>query len=583
MLVCSSCHAPLPEGTARCPHCGPGSLVLLGGETAQPLAASADDPATSRLARALGPQYSVVRLVGRGGFAEVYEVMDRDLQRRLAVKVLRSDLPWGPATLSRFKQEARAIARLNHPNTVPIHFVGEGEGLVYYAMPYLEGRSLAELLRTEGPLSPDRALDLIEPILEALQHAHDHGLVHRDVKPDNILLEARTGRPLLLDFGIVKYLDGPAHLTESGFIVGTPLYMSPEQALGSRVDARADIYGIGTVLFQLLTGAPPYAGNDSQEIVARHLQDPVPVASLSREGIPAWLAGIVVRCMAKHPDDRYPTARALLEALRAARAGAPLPLPTPRPVPRPADEAPTERMPAAAPRRRRLTWAAGAVAVLLAAGGLRAALLPQPETALVVENRLTRRIALTLGDTGLMIGAGDSARIPLASGRPVEAHWAVVQPSSPAGTQLGGVVEGAIHADRARGEMRRVIAADAEEGVWIAPVVSNRAGRPLEAAVVASGDTTRCDCFIPPGATMHLGYYRGDGATAVLVRDSAGWTARLGPLEAERDSVSGVAEARVDSASLRPPGGRLRRKVPPRQPEAPGAPANPLGSFLPVR
>ncbi|HUF34981.1 MAG TPA: serine/threonine-protein kinase [Gemmatimonadales bacterium] len=579
----------MPEGRTHCPQCGPGSLALLGEPVAGTAAWAAEDatpPAADRLARALGPQYQVIRLIGRGGFAEVFEVTDTDLQRRLAVKVLRSDLPWGPGTLARFKQEARAIARLNHPNTVPIHFVGEGEGLVYYAMPYLEGRTLAELLRTEGPLPPERALGVVEPILEALQHAHDHGLVHRDVKPDNILLEARTGRPLLVDFGIVKYLDGPAHLTDSGFIVGTPLYMSPEQALGSRVDARTDVYGVGAVLFQLLTGAPPFEGNDSQEIVGRHLQEPVPVATLSRDGIPPWLSRIVVRCMAKHPDDRYPTARALLEALREGRTGLAAgtmaaPAALSGPAPRSLDEAPTEKLPAARRPWRRLPWVAAAL-VGLGAAGAASAFLPRPEAALVVQNRLTRAIALTLEDTALRLAPGDSARVRVARGRPVEAHWAMVQPTSPQGRPLGGPVEGTILVERAGGEMRReVYAGEAGEG-WLAPIVTNLAGRPLGAVVVADGDTIDCRCLVRPGETMHLGYYRAAGGTAVLVSDAAGWTARLGALEAERDSVTGAVALRVDSATLRPP----RRPAPPssRGPQRRSSTAtpNPLSTFLPV-
>ena len=478
------------------------------------------------------------------------------------MKVLRADLSWGPGTLARFKQEARAIARLSHPNTVPIHFVGEGEGLVFYAMPYLEGRTLADVLRTDGPLPPGRALAVIEPILDALQHAHEHGLVHRDVKPDNILLEAGTGRPLLVDFGIVKYLDGPAHHTDSGYIVGTPLYMSPEQALGSRVDARTDVYGVGAVLFQLLTGAPPFEGNDSQEIVSRHLQEPVPVATLSRDGIPPWLSRIVVRCMAKHPDDRYPTARGLLEALREGRAGLAPDVPTPELTRQRAagaavlSEAPTEQLPAAG-RRRRWRWPlVGALAVL---GALLALLLaPRPDTWLLVENRLTEAIALTLDDTALTVAPGDSARVPLPYGRPLEAHWAMVQPTAGNGRPLGTRVEGSIVVERARGEIRRVVGAGALGEGWLAPVVTNAAGRPLEARVVSEGDTIECDCVVGPGQTMHLGYYPAAGATAVLLADRAGHTVRLGALEASRDSLSGVAALRVDSATLRGPPPPLR-------------------------
>ena len=545
-----------------------------------PAARGGPDPSAARLARALGSQYQVIRLIGRGGFADVYEVTDSDLQRRLAVKVLRGDLPWGPGTLSRFKQEARAIARLNHPNTVPIHFVGEGEGLVYYAMPYLEGRTLADVLRTDGPLPPARALAIVEPVLEALQHAHDHGLVHRDVKPDNILLEAGTGRPLLVDFGIVKYLDGPAHITESGFIVGTPLYMSPEQALGSRVDARTDVYGIGAVLFQLLTGAPPFEGNDSQEIVGRHLKEPVPVATLSRDGIPPWLSRIVVRCMAKHPDDRYPTARALLDALREGRSrdGAPGAWPTAaeasaspmRATPVPVTDAPTMQFPSAG-RRRWLPWVAGGATAAIAAtvAGLALTSPPPPpppppvETALLVQNRLTEAVALTLEDTALRIPPGGSVRVPVPRGEPIEVHWAMVQPTSPGGRPLGTPVEGAFLVDRADGEIRRVVDAGPVGEGWLAPVVTNLAGRALSASVVVDGDTIPCGCVLPPGVTLHLGYYRAAGGTAVLVSDRAGWSARLGALEATRDSVTGRVAVLVDSAALRPPPRphRVRRRA----------------------
>jgi hypothetical protein len=563
-----------------------------------------DSRALERLGRALGRQYRVVRLTGRGGFAEVYEVVDCDLQRRLAVKVLRSDLPWTAATISRFKQEARAIARLNHPNTVRIHFVGEGEGLVYYAMPYLEGRTVADLLQTEGPLTTERALRIVEPVLEALQHAHDHGLVHRDVKPANILIESATGRPLLVDFGIVKYLDGPAHLTESGFIVGTPLYMSPEQALGSQsVDARSDLYGMGAVLFQLLTGAPPFEGTDSQEIVGRHITEPVPSANLSREGIPPWISGIVLRCMAKHPDDRFPSARALLEAIREAKAGALPPVADPVALLPRADETPTVAMPAARPPRRR--WLAGVAAAAItgvlvalsttghqpeaeAPAGYAAyeesAILDRPAAApgaaLVVENRLTQPIALSVEDTGLMIAPGESGRLSLLPHEPLEAHWAMVQPGT-GDRVLGGVIEGSFVAERVEGELHRVVDAQVGGESHFAPMVVNRAGRPLRVTVVAGDDSLDCDCRIPNGDSLRLGYYRYTEGSALRVTDAAGWSARFTGFSA-RDPVSGAVAVSVERADLRPPPGAVsRRSKPARSREAERR--NPLESFLPVR
>jgi len=600
LLVCSSCHAPLPSGSTHCPRCGPGSLALLGAEgLGTPREAPPD--ALGRLARALGETYRVVRMIGRGGFAEVYEVLDTGLQRRLAVKVLRSDLHWSSSAVSRFTQETRAIARLNHPNTIPIHFVGEGEGLVFYAMPFLEGRTVAELLRTEGPLGVDRTLAIVKPILEALHQAHEHGLVHRDIKPENIVIEAGTGRPLLVDFGIVKNLEAPADITETGYIVGTPLYMSPEQALGShKVDPRSDIYAMGAVLFHLLTGAPPFAGEDSQEIVGRHIRDPLPVGSLSRDGIPRWLARGVVRCLAKHPDDRYPNALALLEALRAGRAAAPagVVLPTDHRSPVTVDEAPTEELPArpeAAPppgrrRGRRVIVAAALVGAAVGTTLLTARGAGPPSAALVVHNQLVEPIVVTVEDSGLMVAPERDVRIPVRGGAPLEAHWAMVRPSH-GGRVLGRGVEGAIVADRVEGERRERVDASAGGVVRFAPLVINRTQRRLTVTVVDEADSVDCGCSLEPGDSLRLGYYPLGGRSLVRVTDPTGRIARYPAMLAARDSVTGAMRIPVEPADLALM--EPKRSAPAATEPKPGSPShrpapksaeqsNPLGRILPV-
>jgi serine/threonine protein kinase len=272
-----------------------------------------------RLARALGHGYEVRLLLGRGGFAEVYEVWDQELERKLAIKVLRPDIAWTTGMLQRFKQETRTVAKLQHANILPIHFVGEDEGLVYYAMPYVEGESLGSLLHNSGPLSQRRALDLVIPVLHALQHAHEHELVHRDIKPDNIMVEESENRPLLMDFGIAKRLDADGGLTQTGFVVGTPYYMSPEQTLGKNVDHRTDIYSLGATIFEMATGTVPFKEGN---IPYHHVHTQPPDIRELRQDAPEDLARIVNRCLMKDPAQRYQSAREIIDEIRSLSGSA---------------------------------------------------------------------------------------------------------------------------------------------------------------------------------------------------------------------------------------------------------------------
>lgn len=268
---------------------------------------------------ALGDAYAIEREIGRGGMATVYLAEDRKHHRKVAVKVLRPELA---ATLGpeRFLREIEVAAHLRHPHILPLYDSGQmGGSILYYVMPYVEGESLRQRLDRDQALSVEESLQLAREVADALSHAHAHGVIHRDIKPENILLEA--GHAVVADFGIARAVSsaGGEELTATGVAIGTPQYMSPEQAAANReVDGRTDIYSLGCVLYEMLTGAPPFTGASAQAVMARHALDPVARIRTVRSTVPETVEQVVFRALAKVPADRYASARQLADALTAA-------------------------------------------------------------------------------------------------------------------------------------------------------------------------------------------------------------------------------------------------------------------------
>lgn len=274
----------------------------------------------TQLAAALADRYRLEPPIGRGGMATVYRARDLKHDRDVAVKVLHPELAAALGT-ERFLAEIRTTANLQHPNILPLFDSGEAAGLVYYVMPFVAGESLRERLTREQQLPVDTAVRLAEQVAGALDHAHRHGIIHRDIKPENILLS--EGQALVADFGIALAVthSGGARLTQSGISVGTPQYMSPEQAAAEReVDRRTDIYALGAVLYEMLAGAPPYTGPTAAAITARKLTEPVPPLRTVRDTVPGALDVVVRKALARTPADRYATAQEFAQALAFARS-----------------------------------------------------------------------------------------------------------------------------------------------------------------------------------------------------------------------------------------------------------------------
>jgi eukaryotic-like serine/threonine-protein kinase len=270
------------------------------------------------LQSALAGQYSLEKELGRGGMGVVYLAREVQLERPVAIKVLPPSLGGRADLRERFLREARTAAKLSHPNIVPIFRVDEIGGFVFFAMGYVEGETLTQRVRARGPLPPQAATRLLQEIAWALAYAHARGVVHRDIKPDNILIESEGGRALVTDFGIAR-VEAASGLTEVGQVMGTAHFMSPEQAAGESIDGRSDLYALGVVAHFALTGKLPFDGPTVQSILAKHLtQLPPPLASVSAS-VPKDLARAIDRCLAKEPAARYATGEALADALTAAQ------------------------------------------------------------------------------------------------------------------------------------------------------------------------------------------------------------------------------------------------------------------------
>jgi serine/threonine-protein kinase len=338
-------------------------------------------------------RYRIIRKLGAGGMANVYLAEDQELGRRVAIKILDDRHAADDSFIERFRREAKNAAGLSHPNIVSIYDRGEAEGTYYIAMEYLAGRSLKELILSRGPTPIRIAIDYTRQTLAAIGFAHRHGIVHRDIKPHNVVVDS-DGRLKVTDFGIAR--SGASQMTEVGSIIGTAQYLSPEQARGAPVDQRSDVYSVGIVLYEMLTGKVPFTGDTPLEIAMKHLSEvPVPPSEI-RDDVPDDLDLIVLRALAKDPEDRYQTAEDMdadlarvqrglsvssqtADAATAVLAGAGISGAPTIIAPRPTQVAPPQppaRTPPAAyygyegpPRRSRSTWPWLLVLVLLAGAG----------------------------------------------------------------------------------------------------------------------------------------------------------------------------------------------------------------------
>src|SRR5215468_8994701 len=279
--------------------------------------------------RLLGSRYEIGETLGYGGMAEVHLGRDVRLGREVAVKVLRADLARDPSFQARFRREAQAAASLNHPSIVAVYDTGEdmtgsNGSTPYIVMEYVEGRTLREVLKAEGRIMPRRAMEIVSDVCAALDFSHRNGIVHRDVKPGNVMITS-TGTVKVMDFGIARAVaDAGATMTATAAVIGTAQYLSPEQARGENVDARSDVYSTGCLLYELITGSPPFTGDSPVAVAYQHVRENAPVPSSLNPEVPRTVDSIVMKALAKNPLNRYQSAAEMRADLQRALADQPV-------------------------------------------------------------------------------------------------------------------------------------------------------------------------------------------------------------------------------------------------------------------
>ena len=314
-MQCIRCGTTAADGSRFCAKCG-GQLSDPGAATTRISAANAAvDPLLATLREALAGEYEIEKELGRGGMAIVFKATETALGRAVALKVLPPEMAVTPSIAERFKREARMAASMSHPNIIDVYRVGQAGGISYIAMRYIEGRPLEDVIESQGALPIPALLIVLRSSVSALAYAHERGIIHRDIKGGNILLD-RDGRVTVSDFGIARAIE-EAGLTQSGAVIGTPYFMAPEQCAGLPLGPQCDQYAMGVVAFQMLTGEVPFKAESVIGIMHHHFSTPVPDVNTVRAGVPMQLLGVVERALAKKAEDRYATTYEMLEAVEA--------------------------------------------------------------------------------------------------------------------------------------------------------------------------------------------------------------------------------------------------------------------------